>query len=103
MKLSTLQKFILKQCFKQQGGMISKKIVIDYYRHQKSKPSAKDIITVITRSVDRLIRNELVIGYGWKTPHQWRIQEIRLTPKGRITAKKLFGSQLALPLKVKRK
>ena len=104
MKLSALQKYILKQCIQTKDKMISKSVLERFYNGKKDKP--KDTINVITKSVERLIKKELVTGYGWKTPHKWFIRQVKLTPKGRRVAKDLFGVQQKLPfrkLKVKAK
>jgi len=103
MKLSTLQKYILKQCIQSKDKIISKSVLEKFYGNKKSRPKQKDMINIITKSVERLIKKELVIGYGWKTPHKWFIKEVKLTPKGIKIAKLLLGSQQKLPLKIKNK
>ncbi|MAF14340.1 MAG: hypothetical protein CMI53_05645 [Parcubacteria group bacterium] len=102
MKLSALQKYILKQSIQSKDKIVSKSILEKFYIGKKKKPSPKDVITIITKSVDRLIKKELVIGYGWKTPHKWYINKVRLTPKGNKVAKSLLGIQQKLPLKSKK-
>ena len=102
MKLSALQKYILKQCVQTKDKTISKAILERFYNNNKNKPKPKDIINIITKSVERLIKKELVIGYGWKTSHKWFINQVKLTPKGKKIAKSLFGIQQKLPLKIKK-
>lgn len=68
-----------------------------FYNGMKRKPSPKDAINIITKSVERLIKKELVIGYGWKTPHKWFIRQVKLTPKGAKVARGLLGVQQRLP------
>ncbi len=97
MKLSALQKFILKQCIQSKEKMISKSVLEKFYNSAKKKP--KDLTNIITKSVERLIKKELVIGYGWKTPHKWFIRQVKLTPKGVKVARDLFGIQQKLPFK----
>ena len=97
MKLSVLQKYILKQCVQTKDKVVSKSILERFYNGKKNKP--KDTINIITKSVDRLIKKELVTGYGWKTPHKWFINKVKLTPKGRKIAKSLFGVQQKLPFR----
>jgi len=99
MKLSALQKYILKQCIQTKDKIISKTKLERFYNGKKNKPKPKDMINIVTKSVERLIKKELVIGYGWKTPHKWFIRQVKLTPKGRKVAKSLFGVQQKLPLK----
>ena len=97
MRLSQLQKYILLQCYFSKLKKYSKKDLFKFYNSQKRKP--KEIQKVITKSIDRLIKKELLIGYGEHTPHKWYIKEIRLTLKGRKIAKQLRGEQQKLPLK----
>lgn len=103
MKLSALQKHILKQCVQSKEKIISKVKLEKFYNGKKNKPKPKDMINIITKSVERLIKKELVIGYGWKTPHKWYINQVKLTPKGRKIAKTLFGIQQKLPFKLNKK
>ncbi|PIY95997.1 MAG: hypothetical protein COY66_05350 [Candidatus Kerfeldbacteria bacterium CG_4_10_14_0_8_um_filter_42_10] len=98
MKLSNLQKYILIQSFERKGKLFPKPELKKFYRSQKQQPKKKDISGIITKSVERLIDKELMIGYGIRTPHKWFIKEIKLTPKGKKTAKKIRGEQQALPL-----
>ena len=103
MKLSSLQKYILKHCFESRGSQISKQKIFEFYKNQKKAPLLKDEITIITKSIERLIVKELIAGYGWKTAHKWFIREVKLTPTGRKVAKTLFGTQQILPIKIKKK
>ncbi len=99
MKLSALQKYILKQCFQTKDKIISKSVLEKFYNGSKAKPKPKDLINIVTKSVERLIKKELVIGYGWKTPHKWFIKQVKLMPRGAKVAKSLLGVQQRLPLK----
>jgi len=103
MKLSELQKYILRQAWQTTNKTVSKNILVKFYNGQQNRPKLKDIIGVITKSVDRLINKELVIGYGWRTPHKWFIRQVRLTPKGQRLAKTLLGVQQRLPFKSRNK
>jgi len=97
MRLSSLQRYILKYCLENQGAAMQKKDLVAYYSHKKIK---KEIVTNdITKSVERLIERELITGFGKKTARKWFITEVSLTPKGKRTAKTLFGKQQKLPLK----
>lgn len=102
MKLSSLQKYILKQCIQTKDKIVSKSVLEKFYNSKKGKPKPKDVINIVTKSVERLIKKELVIGYGWKTPHKWFIRQVKLTPRGRRVAKGLFGVQQKLPFKKKK-
>ena len=99
MKLSDLQKYILKQAWSTKDKIVSKNILKRFYNDKKTLPPPADLINIITKSVERLIKKELVIGYGWRTPHKWFIRQVKLTPQGRKIAKTLFGIQQKLPFK----
>ncbi len=98
MKLSNLQKYILLSSHEEKGKFNRDKL-LKFYDKQKKKPKTEDQVKIITKSLERLIDEELLIGYGVRTPHKWFIKEIKLTIKGRQVAKKLLGEQQALPLK----
>ena len=99
MKLSALQKYILKQAGQTKDKTLAKAAIEQFYQGYKKRPTPQDILTIITRSVERLIADELVVGYGSKTAHRWYIRQVKLTPQGRKLAKGLFGVQQRLPLK----
>ena len=99
MRLSTLQKMILLQCLDLRGRL--QKILLEQWYAQLGKEremSEHDAQTTVTKSLERLIDNGLLIGHGVRTEHKWFIHEVRLTPQGRRIAKKLRGVQQALPL-----
>jgi len=97
MKLSDLQKYILKQSWQSKDKTVSKAVLEKFYFDHKVKP--KEIINIITKSVERLIKKGLVIGYGWRTPEKWYIRQVKLTSQGKKFAKNLFGIQQELPFK----
>ncbi|MDX9893153.1 MAG: hypothetical protein RB292_01925 [Patescibacteria group bacterium] len=99
MKLSALQKYILKQAYQTKDKTISKLGLEKFYSNAKTKPKPKDLANIITKSVERLIKKELVIGYGWRTACKWFIDKARLTPQGNKVARELFGIQPPLPFK----
>lgn len=99
MYLSSLQKYILLNSFGKKGFLFSKKNLVKFYDNQKNKPKAGDIPGIITKSVERLIDRELMTGYGIRTSQKWFIKEVRLTAKGRKTARELLGKQQQLPFK----
>ncbi|MFH1597510.1 MAG: hypothetical protein ABIB97_00365 [Patescibacteria group bacterium] len=103
MRLSKLQKYILIQSLGRKPGRFGRNVLNRFYDKEKKKPSKKDIQNIITKSIERMIDKELLIGYGRRTPHMWFIDEIQLTGKGRREAKKLFGQQQALPFKKRKK
>lgn len=85
MRLSILQKNILRICSGNKGGKINRNLI---------KSSAQKIVT---KSLERMIDRGLLVGYGVRTPEKWYIKEIRLTPLGRRVSKKLRGEQARLP------
>ena len=96
MKLSFLQKYILKECFANNNFNVHKSTLKSFYHNKKIKP--KNIIHDITRSIDNLIVKDLIVGFGKKTSHKWYIQKIQLTAKGRKASRDLIGKQQKLPL-----
>ena len=96
MRLSALQKYILKKCLEGKNFRISKKVIENYYQLKNIDP--KNVMGDITKSVDRLIRRDLVAGIGKKTAHKWIIQEIVLTQRGKALAKEFLGIQQKFPL-----
>ena len=102
MRLSPLQKFILRLCYSRQPK-VSRNGFAKYYEGKKTKPSKSDIVNIITKSLESLIDKGLMVGFGERTTHKWYIKEVKLTAKGRKLAKKLLGEQQALPLKLKSK
>jgi len=99
MKISNLQKFILKQCLNSRGGKITKAAIYQFYSNKKNKPKTKDLINIVTKSIERLINRELVIGFGRRTAHKWFIDEVKITPHGKKFSHRHFGFQQKLPLK----
>jgi hypothetical protein len=99
MRLSTLQKYILKQCFWAKDKIVAKSVLPRFYDYQQKKPKANDIINIITKSVERLIKKELIVGFGEKTAQKWFINKVKLTSQGRKVAKSLLGIQQKLPLR----
>lgn len=97
MKLSLLQKFILKESFGIKG-VISRNRYHKYYNGKKNPARLKQV-KIISKSIDRLIDKGLMVGFGEKTKHKWFIKEIKLTPAGRLVSKKLTGEQKSLPFK----
>lgn len=100
MRLSRLQRYIMIECYGRRAPTpIGRHDFERFYAHDRKKPSKKDLATILTRSLERMIDHELAIGYGRRTPHKWYIDTIKLTPRGRKHAKSLLGQQQELPLK----
>ena len=92
MKLSDLQKYILLISY-ENIGKTSKRTLFDYYKNKKKKPSKEDQLNIITKSIDRLIKKELIAGFGKKTSKKWFIEKIKLTPKGKKEAVNIIKSK----------
>jgi len=97
MKLSELQKFILKNCYGLKGK-VSRSVFGKFYNGLK-KPTKLERIKIISKSIDRLIGKGLLIGFGQKTQYKWFMKEVSLTRLGRQITKKLMGEQRELPFK----
>ena len=101
MRLSQLQKYIIL-VVSGERGVFKRDSLRAFYKQQKNRPSRNDQQSIITKSIERLIDKELLVGYGRRTPKKLFIDEIRLTKKGRVIAKKLLGEQQTLPLRVRK-
>ena len=101
MKFSNLQRYILKHAYLNQGKLV-KAMILKFYDKHKKKPKHDDMVNIITKSVDRLIKKELLVGHGIKTAKRWFVKEVRMTPKGKKWAKQIFGQQMKLPFINKR-
>lgn len=98
MKLSQLQKYILKTSFLDSRIKIPRNIFTDFYGKRK-KPNKNIRIKIISKSIERLIDKGLVIGFGEKTQFKLYIRQIKLTPKGKNISRKLLGEQTKIPFK----
>ena len=99
MRLSTLQKYILRQSIQSRRTRFPRKEFMRFYEAMEQPPSLDDRQGGITKSLERLIDKGLMIGYGRRTPKKWFIDEIRLTPAGTKTARRLLGEQQKLPFR----
>lgn len=91
MRLSDLQKYILKQTYV--AGPRCPRTVFERY-YKKTSENDQD---VITRSIERLIGRGLLVGYGHKTSEKFYIQKVSLTPTGRKVARELRLRDQQLP------
>lgn len=101
MRFSKLQKYILMQCYNSRGYRLDRSVLLKFYGNKKN-PSKDLRVKIITKSIERLIEKELMIGHGVRTAQKWYIKEIRLTNKGVKLCKKFLGEQLRLPIIVKK-
>ncbi len=100
MRLSPLQKYILLEVYTSRVQLFPRSVITKYYFSQTRPPKLGDMQNIVTKSLERLIDKELLTGYGHRTPHKWFISEVKLTPLGRRTAKRLQGEQQTLPLRL---
>ena len=101
MRLSPLQKFILKTCYISSARVVTRAGFAKFYDSQKQKPKVGDIVNIITKSLESLIDKGLLVGYGVRTQEKWYIKEVRLLPLGRRVGRKLLGEQQTLPFKLR--
>ncbi|MEW6610431.1 MAG: hypothetical protein AB1352_02260 [Patescibacteria group bacterium] len=103
MRLSLLQKYILRTVYESHLKRFPREKGAEFYRQRKSAISKDEQVKIITKSIERLIDRELMVGYGVRTPHKWYIHEVKLTSKGRKVARSLRGEQQILPFGKARK
>jgi len=99
MKLSALQKYILLECLNAKNGRIFRGSLANFYSRTKVSPKQKLMVKIITKSIERLIKRDLVVGFGEITSERQFIKEIKITAKGRVAGKRLLGEQMRIPLK----
>lgn len=97
MRLSDLQRYILKQTYVH-GPHCARSVFIAYY----AKPTENEV-KIITKSLERLITKGLLTGYGHKTAEKWFTEDVSFTPAGRRIAKAIIAQQQRLPLKLQKK
>lgn len=97
-KLSRLQKFILTKSLA--NDTTNKNIFSNFYKDKKVKPH--DVEKIISSSINKLIKRDLVIAHCKKTKEKIFIETINLTSHGKKLAKQLLGIQEHLPIKYKK-
>ncbi|MDD4994968.1 MAG: hypothetical protein PHW53_00635 [Patescibacteria group bacterium] len=102
MRLGPLQKYILIVC-RSRRGPVSRDVFFDYYKGKKGAPSLEDKINAITKALEKMIAESLIVGNGARTAEKFFIKTIVLTPGGRRAAKSIFGSQQRLPININNK
>lgn len=96
MRLSALQRHILRECYQYRQSVVPRQPFAKFY---PAKTARSLIVDSVTASLERLIDKGLLIGFGRRTPRKWFIETVRLTALGRREAKKALGQQQQLPLK----
>lgn len=97
MRLSLLQRFILKNISESRSQAVNRAVFSEFYKTRGVTPA--DMANIITNSLERLIDRGLLVGHGIRTPKKWFIREVRLTPLGKKSARALLGTQQTLKLK----
>lgn len=97
MRLSRLERHILGTIM-EAGGRADRRRFERFYTDYPDPPSHDDRVNTITKALERMIDKELLTGLGVRTPKKWYIKEVRLTPTGRRTARKLRGEQQVLKI-----
>lgn len=92
MRLSALQKDILKRAVLTKEVRVGRSVFAAFY-DKPAKALTKDQQNALTASLERLIDKGMLVGFGRRTQEKWFIDVVRLTPEGRKTARKLFGTQ----------
>ncbi|MDD5110398.1 MAG: hypothetical protein PHI63_04245 [Patescibacteria group bacterium] len=100
MVLSRLQRYILTQALAAPKRTLSRASIARFYDGSAHRPKGKDLVNIISRSIDRLVSREFLVGYGRKTATKWFVETVKLTPKGRRASRKMLGEQQRLPLKI---
>lgn len=101
MKLSKLQKFILLNCWYWKDKKTPRREFFKFYENCKKKPLVDDLTKIVTRSLERLIKKNLIVGFGEITSQKIFIDSVRLTRVGRQELAKFLDRRQKLPLKVK--
>lgn len=96
MKLSALQKYIIRESYLTGKRRVSRQVLSRFYKTVKPTTA---MVEAITASLERLTDKGLIISYGRQTSEKWFIDDISLTPRGRRMARGLLGQQQKLPLK----
>jgi hypothetical protein len=98
MFFSPLQKYILKECYGRKGRKIDRKLFVDFYA-KKSSAKKDSQAKIITKSIERLIDREILIGYGIRTTNKWFIKEVKMVESGRKKWREYLNrKQKKLPL-----
>ncbi len=99
MRLSNLQKYILREVWDARKAKIGRSKFVKFYESQKNAPAKELQTKIITQSIERLIDKGLLIGFGERTKFKWFIKEVKFTSLGKKEAKKLLGEQAEFPFK----
>lgn len=99
MRLSPLQKYILKTCGAD-NGTGKKEDFYGFYNTAEFSKNKKIIQDTIHKCLESLVARDLAVAYGKKTAQKWFIEKIRLTGQGRQAVKDIIKKRQAkLPIK----
>ena len=98
MRLSNLQKFILRTILTRKQSRVSRSLFLQFYQKQKKAPTLPKQIKIITQSLERLIDKGLIVGFGHKTKEKYFIKEVKLTAAGKKVARELLEVSINLNL-----
>ena len=101
-KLSKLQKFILVQCRNLKKKEVQRREFLKFYLDAVKKPKKDDQQNIITKSLMRLIRKDLLVGFGEITKEKIFVERVRITRTGRREVRKILDKQQKLPLRLKK-
>jgi len=96
MRLSRLQKAILRSCYPLRGRVERTRF---HALNEAEATRAQDVVEAVTKALERLVDRGLLVGYGVRTKEKWFIHAVRLTPEGRRVARRVAGEQQRLPLR----
>ncbi len=103
MRLSNLQKFILRTILTRKQTRLDRSLFLQFYQKQQRVPTLSKQVKIITQSLERLIDKGLIVGFGHKTKEKYFIKEVKLTATGKKVARQLLGEQAPLPIKLKKR
>ena len=100
MRLSKLQKYILDRCFYTKKGVLGRRELFNFYSIADFERRRKKIIDTIHKSIEALVKKDLLVAFGHKTAKKWFIHKIKITKRGRKLIKGLIKNmQGKLPIK----
>jgi hypothetical protein len=100
MRLSRLQKFILRNCLESRNNTCEKKALFGFYSSTQLRQNKIAIQVALQNSLDNLVAKDLIMAHGYKTARKWHISKIKLTAAGKKTIREILKSrQKKLPIK----
>ncbi len=100
MRLSRLQKYILDRCFYTKKGILGKRELVHFYSPVDIEKKRKKIMDTIHKSIEALVKKDMLVSFGHKTAKKWFIHKVKITKRGRKLIKELIKKmQGKLPIK----